>query len=259
MFWRISVIWRSSADKLFPVWLSRLGEVRVEDFTAIEIRAAADGAPEAFVQNQPVPITLSISHRDDLGFCVINPSNLTIGCDLERLESRSDNFVNDYFSAEEKELIAHAPEKDHHWLATLIWSAKESALKALRQGLRLDTRSVVVNVTQASSLQFPWTPHQECHSGRIFFEFKTIAGNEKDSSGMTKWFIDAGNEQDFPTGAASGMTKWFTEHLRPTEWNPLIVRYTETAQTFCGWWRQTDQYVQTIIADLRAKNVENPT
>jgi len=30
--------------------------------------------------------------------------------------------------------------------ATLIWSAKESALKALRTGLRADTRSVVVEV-----------------------------------------------------------------------------------------------------------------
>jgi 4'-phosphopantetheinyl transferase len=221
---------------------------------AIEIRAAADGAPEAFMNDKLIPMTLSISHRDEIGFCVINSCNLAIGCDIEKVKSRSDNFVEDYFTAKEKELIQRAPEKDHHRLATLIWSAKESALKALRQGLRLDTRSVVVDVTQAASLQPTWTPYQECHSGRIFFEFKAIAGNEKDSSGMTRRLTDAGNEQD-----SSGMTKPFAEPFQPTEWNTLTVRYTETARTFHGWWRQKHEYIQTIVTDLRGGNAKNPT
>jgi 4'-phosphopantetheinyl transferase len=181
----------------------------------IEIRAAADGAPEAFVQNQPVPITLSISHRDDFGFCVINPCNLAIGCDIEKVELRSDNFVEDYFTTEEKALITHAPEKNHRWLATLIWSAKESALKALRQGLRLDTRSVVVDV--ANEIKSTITDEQ------IFYPLRCF----------------------YPLGR--------------TEWNHLSVRYTRTARTFHGCWRQKNEYIQTIITDLGAKHAENPT
>lgn len=38
---------------------------------------------------------------------------------------------------EEQELVARAPERDE--LVALLWSGKESALKALREGLRLDT------------------------------------------------------------------------------------------------------------------------
>lgn len=117
-----------------------------EYFSQIEIRAATDGAPEAFVNAKPLPIPLSISHRNEIGFCAINPSASTVGCDLEMIEPRSDDFIADYFTKEEQQRLAQAPEQDRHWLAMLIWSAKESALKALRQGLRLDTRSVIVDL-----------------------------------------------------------------------------------------------------------------
>ena len=117
-----------------------------EYFSQIEIRAATDGAPEAFVNAEPLPIPLSISHRNEIGFCVINPFGSTVGCDLEMIEPRSDDFVADYFTTEEQQRMAQAPEQDRYWLATLIWSAKESALKALRQGLRLDTRRVIVDL-----------------------------------------------------------------------------------------------------------------
>ena len=38
---------------------------------------------------------------------------------------------------------------DRPWLVTLLWSAKESALKALHEGLRLDTRSVTVSLIES--------------------------------------------------------------------------------------------------------------
>lgn len=121
-------------------------DAQVGLYRTIEIRAATDGAPEAFVNAEPLPIPLSISHRNEIGFCVINPFGSTVGCDLEMIEPRSDDFIADYFTPEEQQRLTQAPEQDRHWLATLIWSAKESALKALRQGLRLDTRRVIVDL-----------------------------------------------------------------------------------------------------------------
>ncbi len=52
----------------------------------------------------------------------------------------SDAFVADYFAPEEQTLIAHSSPADRELMLALLWSAKESALKALREGLRLDTR-----------------------------------------------------------------------------------------------------------------------
>jgi 4'-phosphopantetheinyl transferase len=54
-------------------------------------------------------------------------------------------------------------------LMALLWSAKESALKALRTGLRLDTRSVVVMPMEESVNVNGWSPLQvRCPEGRVF-------------------------------------------------------------------------------------------
>ncbi|MDZ7289404.1 MAG: 4'-phosphopantetheinyl transferase superfamily protein [candidate division KSB1 bacterium] len=126
----------------------------------IEIRAAADGAPEAFMNDEPIPVALSISHRDEIGFCVVSPGGFAVGCDVEAIEPRSDAFVTDFFTVEEQALLRQTPVEERPWIATLIWSAKESALKALRQGLRLDTRSVMVDlrVRPADSQSQDWNP-----------------------------------------------------------------------------------------------------
>lgn len=56
-------------------------------------------------------------------------------------------------------MIAEAPPADSDRLVALVWSAKESALKALREGLRLDTRSVVVTLDDIRiSLPEKWNP-----------------------------------------------------------------------------------------------------
>jgi len=115
----------------------------------IEIRPAASGAPEVFLADQPPAVTISLSHRDGIAICAVAPSNVALGCDLEIIEPRSDAFTADYFTAEEKELVARARADDRPRLSTLLWSGKESALKALREGLRLDTRSVVVTLDGA--------------------------------------------------------------------------------------------------------------
>lgn len=110
----------------------------------VEIRAAADGAPEVFFDGYPAKLTISISHREEVGFSVLSPAGINTGCDLELIEPRSEAFIKDYFTEAEQERIAKAAPGDKDRLAVLTWSAKESALKALREGLRRDTRSVEV-------------------------------------------------------------------------------------------------------------------
>jgi 4'-phosphopantetheinyl transferase len=116
---------------------------------AIEIRPADSGAPEAFVANQPAAVTISLSHRDGVAACTVALSRVELGCDLETIEARSDTFIADYFTTEEQELIVRAPLVDRYRLTALLWSAKESALKALHTGLRLDTRSVSASPVDA--------------------------------------------------------------------------------------------------------------
>jgi 4'-phosphopantetheinyl transferase len=101
-----------------------------------EILSGADGAP--FVPHFPT-LCLSISHSGDYAFCAAL-WNAHIGVDIERISPRSNGFVEDYFTADERALVITAPD----YVPTLIWSAKEAALKTLYLGLRADTRSVNV-------------------------------------------------------------------------------------------------------------------
>ena len=118
----------------------------------IEIRPALDGAPEAFLDGAPAPVALSLSHRAGRSLCVVAPAGTALGADLELIEPRSDAFVNDYFTPAEQKLI----DRDRLLHPTLLWSAKESALKALREGLRMDTREVEVSLGDGGS--GGWSP-----------------------------------------------------------------------------------------------------
>lgn len=113
---------------------------------SIEIRAAPSGAPEVFVEGSPAAVTISLSHRAGRAMCAIASAGVALGCDLEEVEPHSEAFVADYFSVEEQALVAHTGPTQRPVIATLLWSAKESALKALHTGLRRDTRSVIVKL-----------------------------------------------------------------------------------------------------------------
>lgn len=111
---------------------------------SIEIRPGASGAPEVFRQGVPANITISISHRAGVGICALTDNHVRLGCDLEVVEPHSPAFVADYFAPEEQELTEKVASEDQWRIIALLWSAKESALKALQEGLRRDTRSVIV-------------------------------------------------------------------------------------------------------------------
>ena len=116
----------------------------------IEIRAAPSGVPEVFLFNQRAAIGVSLSHRGRRALCVVGPQDASLGCDLELVESRDHSFVTDFFTANEQTLVEQASAGDRPLLITLLWSAKESALKALRVGLRLETTAVEVKPERAA-------------------------------------------------------------------------------------------------------------
>jgi 4'-phosphopantetheinyl transferase len=118
---------------------------------AVELRPAPSGAPLVFIHGRPAPVALSLSHSHGTGLCVVAAPRAEVGCDLETVEPRSPAFLADYFTDEERNLVARTPPAMRDRVLTLLWSAKESALKALGYGLRLDTRSV--NAAPAGFLQ----------------------------------------------------------------------------------------------------------
>lgn len=135
----------------------------------IEICPAPDGAPEVFLSKSPAAVSISLSHRAGRAMCAVSLSGGTLGCDLEIIEPRTEAFVADYFVSEEQQLIAGARMLERFQLVALLWSGKESALKALRTGLRSDTRSVVVMPMENSFNVNGWSPLQvRCSQGRVF-------------------------------------------------------------------------------------------
>ncbi|MFH0901802.1 MAG: 4'-phosphopantetheinyl transferase superfamily protein [Pseudomonadota bacterium] len=89
--------------------------------------------------------SLSISHRGDFGLAAFtsNPE-LSLGVDLETIEPRDRALVRGFFTAAEAAEVAAAVPSEVDLVVARIWSAKESVLKALGLGLRLDTRTVTV-------------------------------------------------------------------------------------------------------------------
>ncbi len=129
----------------------------------LAVLAAPDGAPAASLDGDPLPVAISCSHSGGRALCAVasDPrTGVALGCDLEGIEERSAAFVRDYFTRGERALIAAAPPAEAPLLANLLWSAKESALKALRTGLRIDTRKVEVRLPAPPVSPSPagWSP-----------------------------------------------------------------------------------------------------
>jgi 4'-phosphopantetheinyl transferase len=168
---------RWTAKRALRSFLTLQGQ-RAPDFTALEIRSAPDGAPEAFLRTGPAPVSLALSHSDGKGFCVIAPPGIEVGCDVEAVLRRDLTFLEDYFVGEERSLMAQAQGEARPLLATLIWSAKESALKCLREGLRRDTRSVRVYIGAEGKSGWNAMTVQCLQSSRLFHGWWRNVGSE---------------------------------------------------------------------------------
>jgi 4'-phosphopantetheinyl transferase EntD len=134
----------------------------------IEILPSEGGAPEpGFLSGAGrTRVTLSLSHSEGVGFAAALLGEAYLGCDVEAIAPRSEAFVSDYFTPAEAAWIREDPaERDVR--ATLLWSAKESALKALGEGLRLDTRTVEVSGTVPEA-DGAWAPVRVVRGGLAF-------------------------------------------------------------------------------------------
>jgi 4'-phosphopantetheinyl transferase len=187
--WRLG---RWTGKRAVAAYCNRLDDL--PSLAEIEILAAPSGAPEVSVRGQPAGIGISLSHREQTALCCVSPCENRFGCDVEIVEPRSAVFVEDYCTTGEKALVEQTPPEPRLLVVTLLWSAKESALKALREGLRLDTRSVLVTLCEAdqqalltwkqsslsrSSLQCDgWHPFRvTCSDTQLFHGWWRVNGN----------------------------------------------------------------------------------
>ena len=113
---------------------------------AVELLAAEDGAPEAFIDGGETPVALSLSHRGGRALVTVSDAPAALGCDLEVLEARSPAFVREWLGADERELVSSLTGDHRDLAANLVWTAKEAASKARREGLRLNIRQATVEL-----------------------------------------------------------------------------------------------------------------
>jgi len=116
----------------------------------IETIKDVTGVPHVEIDGTQVEGQLSLSHSQGKVLCAYSPLDISLGVDIERIEARSPEFVEDYFTENEIRQVTRAADARQAFLATLVWSAKEAVLKALSLGLNLDTRSIEIRVDEAT-------------------------------------------------------------------------------------------------------------
>lgn len=124
----------------------------------VEVLPSPAGPPCVWRGAMQLPVSLSISHRDEVALCAVADGTVALGCDVERVEPRSVAFLEDFLTPLERAAVTEASDPEAQ--ANLIWSAKESALKALHTGLRRDTWELEVTVGAAGELVVDDLPNQ---------------------------------------------------------------------------------------------------
>jgi 4'-phosphopantetheinyl transferase len=125
---------------------------------SIVIAAADDGAPEPLIDGDRGDVALSLSHRAGRALATVADASSALGCDLEVLEPRSPAFLREWLGQTEQDLVgAQAPER-RELAANLVWTAKEAASKARREGLRLNVRQATVEIDGLDGPPDSWAP-----------------------------------------------------------------------------------------------------
>jgi 4'-phosphopantetheinyl transferase EntD len=146
---------RWTAKQAISAYLGAASDTTV--LRTYSILAAASGAPFVALCGEPMDLSLSISHREGHALAVISPwKAVPVGCDLEKAEPRSAAFLQDFLTSSEMEQIEKASAIHQATLGSLIWSVKESVLKVMELGLRVDTRCVSVDVELAENSAKRW-------------------------------------------------------------------------------------------------------
>jgi 4'-phosphopantetheinyl transferase len=168
---------RRTAKALLRACDSGLAELPAD---VITIANRASGAPEVIVNGDVYPGQLTISHSRDRSLAAWVPTDtVRIGADVEFIEPRADVFVEDYFTPSESNFVKLSTVGTHDQRVTLIWSAKEAALKALGIGLGVDTRQIEVAAWQ-EKMENSWNR----------FSIKTSLIEKKDWQGFWQLIED---------------------------------------------------------------------
>lgn len=165
------------------VLLQKTGECL--PLNCIEINSASDGAPEISLRAvihdtyaREVAFSLSISHSHDAAFCaLLDKPGWSIGADLERVEKRPPNFSEEYFTSEELARLNELPAELRDPYITVVWSAKEAVVKALRSGLTVETKWVNCRVDLAQRMSAEWSPFTVKLDSVYLGEFPELEGH----------------------------------------------------------------------------------
>ena len=168
-----------------------------EMLARIEIRAAESGAPEVLIDGEPARVSISITHSAGVSACAIARAEMSVGCDLELVEPRDDAFLIDYFTPAEQAMVHGEDAAQRNVLSTLLWSAKESALKLLKEGLRLDTRSVEVTLEATGPALPPCPPSRAADPSFSFAsvelgEWRQLNVTQPNGQRLGGWWLSTG-------------------------------------------------------------------
>ena len=147
------------AGRLLTKRLIRLADSQCKNlnFNEIQVLNAASGAPYVVIRgNQKTSRSISISHSNGYALSAYSVDGVHFGFDLEKIEPRSKVFVQDFFTSRELAQIETITPSEQPLYTTVIWSAKESVLKALSTGLRVDTRNIEIGLTEIPILRRGW-------------------------------------------------------------------------------------------------------
>lgn len=142
-------------------WTAKRAAHRLFPVSELAIIAAPDGAPLLYVDGAQARATLSLSHSHGAALAVVSAADAPLGCDLEWIEPRTADFVQSYFTRAEQACVDGASAHDRDLIANAIWSAKEAVLKATRDGLRVDTRRVEIELACGEG----WQPFRAAIGG----------------------------------------------------------------------------------------------
>jgi 4'-phosphopantetheinyl transferase len=164
---------RWTAKRLLQDWLqATTGESPPAERLAV--LADPDGAPYAMLATEPagdaepetvyklglqrLSISLSISHSGQWGFCALcDDAGWSMGADIERIEPRQPGFAEMFFSPAERAHFDAADPDQRDLVITTTWCGKEAALKALRMGLRADTRQIICRLADVAIPTRHWS------------------------------------------------------------------------------------------------------
>ena len=153
------------------------------EFAQIEVGKQVSGAPFLkFLPEGQEMHGFSLSHSQGAALCALHEGGgMEFGIDLEWIEPRPEAFLQDFFTPAERTALTAQLPAQRPLAATLIWSAKEAVLKALRIGLGLDTRQVEIHLPErwevissqwrylkASSPQHDWQVGWQVRAGFVF-------------------------------------------------------------------------------------------